>query len=92
MGLGSFVDINIFAMKYYLILVSLYFPFFKSLKSKSTQLLRSQKGNSGVSFKDTLLFFFSGSGGMIVSHLCAQLGVMYTDNCLLLMIHYIGFA
>ena len=29
MGLGSFVDINIFVMKYYLILVFSYSPFFK---------------------------------------------------------------
>ena len=31
--------------------------FFESLKSKSTQNLRPQKGNSGVSFNDTLLNF-----------------------------------
>ena len=31
--------------------------FFESLKSKSTQILRPQKGSSGVSFNDTLLNF-----------------------------------
>ena len=31
--------------------------FFQSLKSKSTQMLRPLKGNSGVSFNDTLLNF-----------------------------------
>ena len=30
--------------------------FFESFKSKSTQKLRSQIGNSGVSFNDTLKF------------------------------------
>jgi len=57
MGLTSFVDINIFVMKYYFILFLLILHFFKSLKSKSTQKLRPQKGNSGVSFNDTLLNF-----------------------------------
>ena len=28
------------------------------------------------------------SGGMIVLYLCAQLAVLYTYNCLLIMIHY----
>ena len=49
MGLGSFVDINIIVLKYYLILVFSYSIFFNSLKSKSTKMLRPQKGNSGVS-------------------------------------------
>ena len=31
--------------------------FFESLKTKSTQVLRPQKGNSGVSFSDTLINF-----------------------------------
>jgi len=31
--------------------------FFESLKSKSKQMLGSQKGNSGVTFNDTLLNF-----------------------------------
>ena len=49
MGLGSFVDINIFVMKYYFILVSSYSPFLKNfLKSKSTKMLRRQKGNFGL--------------------------------------------
>ena len=53
----SVVDINIFVIKYYFYLVSLYSPFFESLRSKSTQILKRQKGNSGVSFNDTLLNF-----------------------------------
>ena len=57
MGLGSFVDINIFVLKYYFIWFLPILHFFKSLKSKFTQLLRPQKGNSGVSFNDTLLNF-----------------------------------
>ena len=53
------MDINIFAMKYYLILVSSYFLFFfKSFISKSTQLLRPLKGNSGVSFNDWYPFLW----------------------------------
>ena len=39
MGSGSFVDINIFVLKYYLILVFSYAIFFNSLKSKSTKIL-----------------------------------------------------
>ena len=57
MGLGSFVDINIFVVKYYFIYFLHILHFFKSLKSKSTQMLRPQKENSGVSFNDTLLNF-----------------------------------
>ena len=55
MGLGSFVNINIFVMKYYFFFQFVYIlHFFESLKSKSTQMLRPQKGNSRVSFNDTL--------------------------------------
>ena len=57
MGLGSFVDINIFVVKYYFIKFLHILHFFKFLKSKFTQLPRPQKGNSGVSFNDTLLNF-----------------------------------
>ena len=57
MGLGSFVDFNIFVVKYYFIYFLHFLHFFKSLKSKSTQMLRPQKGNSRVSFNDTLLNF-----------------------------------
>jgi len=48
MGLGSFVDINIFVVKYYFIYFLHILHFFKSLKSKSTQMLKPQKGNSRV--------------------------------------------
>ena len=57
MGLGSFVDINIFVVKYYFIKFLHILHFLKFLKSKSTQLPSPQKGNSGVSFNDTLLNF-----------------------------------
>ena len=57
MGVGSFVNINIFVMKYFFFSLSIIFIFFEYLKSKSTQLLGSQKANSGVSFNDTLLNF-----------------------------------
>ena len=57
MGLGSFVDINIFVVKYYFIKFLHILHFFKFLKSKSIQMLRPQKGNSEVSFNDTLLNF-----------------------------------
>ena len=63
-GLGIFVNINIFAVCLY---------FFESLKSKSTQMWRPQNGNSGVSFNDTLLNF----GLRCTSHkfvLCRLLG------------------
>ena len=54
MGLGSFVNNNIYVMKYYFIFS---FFFVESLKSKSTQMLPPQKGNSRVLFNDTLLNF-----------------------------------
>ena len=54
MGLGSFKNINIFVMKYYLIQFVYILNFFYSLKSKSTQMLRPQEG---VLFNDTLLNF-----------------------------------
>ena len=54
MGLGSFMNINIFVIKYYFFPLDLDSPFFfEYIKSKSTQMLRPQKGNSGVSFNDT---------------------------------------
>jgi len=54
MGLGSFRNINIFEIKYFFS-VCLYSPFFfESLKSKSAQMLRPQKGNLEVLFNDTL--------------------------------------
>ena len=57
MGLGSFVNISIFVMKHYFIQFAYILHFFKSFKSKSTQMLRPQKGNSGVLPNDTLLNF-----------------------------------
>ena len=57
MGLGSFVDINIFVMKYFFYLVSSHFPFLSNLLNQIYKMLRPQKGNSGVSFNDTLLNF-----------------------------------
>ena len=56
-GLGSFVDINIFCCEISFYLFSPYSPLFKSFKSKSTIMLRPHKGNSRVSFNDTLLNF-----------------------------------
>ena len=57
MGSGSFVDINIFFMKYYFFSLFIFSIFLEFLKTKSTQMLKPQKGNSGVSFNDTLLNF-----------------------------------
>ena len=57
MGLRIFVNISIFVMKYYFFQFVYILHFFESLKSKSTQNLRPQKGNSEVSFNDTLLNF-----------------------------------
>ena len=59
MGLGSFVDINIFVMKYYIIQFLHILLLFESVKLKSTYMLRPRNGNSGVSFNDTheLLFW-----------------------------------
>ena len=49
MWLDSFVDVNIFVVKYYFI------SFVYSLHS--IEMLKPQKGNSEVSFNDTLLNF-----------------------------------
>ena len=57
MGLGSFVNFNIFVMKYYFLSLFTFSILFEFVKSKSTEMLRPQKGNSGVSFKDFLLNF-----------------------------------
>ena len=57
MGLGSFVNINIFVIKYHFIQFVYIHICFESLKSKSTQILRPQKGNSAVFSNDTLLNF-----------------------------------
>ena len=45
MGLGSFMDINILVIKYFSFGFFTFFIFIESLKSKSTQMLRPQKGN-----------------------------------------------
>ena len=63
MGFGSFVNINIFVMKYHFFLQFIVFLYFESLKSKYIQMLRPQKGNSGVSFNDNLLNF-----GLLVTY------------------------
>ena len=57
MGLGSFVNIKIFVMKYYFFQFDYILLFFESVKSKSRQMLRPQKGNWKVSFNNTLLNF-----------------------------------
>ena len=46
--MGSFMKINIFMMKYYFILFLPILHFFKSLKSKSTQMLRPQKAEPEI--------------------------------------------
>ena len=54
MGLSSFVDIDIFVMKY-LFLPILHFSRISQIKIY--KMLRPQKGNSRVSLNDTLLNF-----------------------------------
>ena len=54
MGLSSFVDIDIFVMKY-LFLPILHFSRISQIKIY--KMLRPQKGNSKVSLNDTLLNF-----------------------------------
>ena len=56
MELGSFVNINIFGKKYYYIQF-VYILIFLNFLKKSTQMLRPQKGNSGVLSRNTLLNF-----------------------------------
>ena len=47
MGLGSFVNINIFVMKYYFIQFVYILYFFESLKSKSPQMFQTLKRKHG---------------------------------------------
>ena len=57
MGLGSFVNINIFVMKYFF-KVCLYFPFLSNLLNQNLQNVKTpKKENSGISFNDILLIF-----------------------------------
>ena len=76
-------------MNYYFIWFLHILHFFESLKSKSTQMLRPQKWNSGVSFNDTLLNVGLSSTFctliMYTDH-CKLLSIMYTDHCKLLSI------
>ena len=58
MGLGSFVNINIFVMKYYFFSFFIVSIFFESLKSKYTQMLRPQKGHSAGSSVQRYSFKF----------------------------------
>jgi len=57
-GVKQFLWISIFLL-WNIILLSffIFFIFLEPLKSKSTQMLRPQKGNLGVSFNNTLLNF-----------------------------------
>ena len=71
MGLGSFVDINIFCYEILFYLVSSssssssYSPFLSNLLNQNLQNeIRLQKGNSGVLFNDTLLNFGLSSLGV----------------------------
>ena len=58
MGCGSFVNINIFVLKYYFIRFIHILHFFRHILNQiCTQMLRPQRGNSGVSFNNTLLNF-----------------------------------
>ena len=57
MGFVSFVDIKIFCYEILFHLVSLYSPFLLNLLNQNLQNGKSQKGNSRVSFHDTLLNF-----------------------------------
>ena len=54
MGLSSFVDIDIFVMKYLFLLI---LHFSRISQIKIYKMLRPQKGNSKVSLNDTLLNF-----------------------------------
>ena len=56
MGLGSFVDLNIFVLKYYFIWFLHILHFFRIFQIK-IYTNDPKKGNSGTSFNDTLLNF-----------------------------------
>ena len=56
-GVRQFCGYQYLSYEILFYLVSEYSPFFQFLKSKSTQMLRPQKGNFGVSFNNTLLNF-----------------------------------
>ena len=56
-GVRQFCEYQYFCYKILFYSFCLYWLFFEPLKSKSTQMLRPQKGNLGVSFNNTLLNF-----------------------------------
>ena len=53
MGLGIFVNINIFAMKYYFFSLFIFSIFFESLKSKSYTNVKTQKRKLGPTISFT---------------------------------------
>ena len=55
MGLGSFVNINVFVLKNHFFQFVYILNFFESLKSKSTQMLKPKKKENAI------LFSISGS-------------------------------
>ena len=63
MGLSSFVDINIFVMKYFLFSFFIFSIFVESLESKSKKMVRPQKGK----FRSTKLFYISGFVACVIT-------------------------
>ena len=94
MGSGSFVKI-IFLLWTIFYLVSLYSPFFRisQNRSKSTEMLSHQRGNSGVSFNDTLLSFaLRGYLKVRILNLTPSLNPMFDVQIWQMIHHWKAFA
>ena len=79
MGLGIFVDINIFVMKYFFYLVSSYSPVFSNLLNQNLQNVKTPKSKLG-SFVQRYPFKFPAltsnvSVHIMVRGLCTQLTI-----------------
>jgi len=72
MGLGSFVDINIFVVKYFF---NWFIHILHFFRIKIYKKLRPQKGNSRVSFNDTLLNL-----GLRAKKVCHELFILILET------------
>ena len=72
MGLGSFVDINIFVVKYFF---NWFIHILHFFRIKIYTKLRPQKGNSRVSFNDTLLNL-----GLRAKKVCHELFILILET------------
>ena len=68
------------------IVYNLYYCCYAKTSSPAVQIRHSKV--YGKPYCPSFYSILLGSGGMIVLYLCAQLAVLYTHNCLLILIYY----